>query len=387
MGAHNERLQSLRGLAALCVLGGHSALILSTHAALTLQQFFQPNAAVILFYVLSGYVLSLSLDRDPNVPRFLVRRLFRIMPVYWLGVFVSCASYLIADHAPIDGATQWFNGTISGSAGAVEWGNIWPNLTGWTTSMSGVLWSVQVELFTAPFIPLMLYVSRRVPLLVDVLIVAALVVVMRYLRPSTLLQETPQLTFVAYLLCFYLGVVLPKLLAIAQPNRWIFGRGQLALAVVAFSVCLCGHASAFHISFWGYLVACAFFSAWLVAYGGTAQKGGPLSWCPLTWLGDVSYSFYAYGTPILYPVALAVFSLVPTTWRTTDIGSAAIILLAFAGSLIITLPLATLSYRFIERPGIRLGSLLLRLRAKFAERSKLRPVEQIPELAFGAEAD
>jgi peptidoglycan/LPS O-acetylase OafA/YrhL len=87
------------------------------------------------------------------------------------------------------------------------------------------------------------------------------------------------------------------------------------------------------------------------------------------------------------PVALTVFLLVPTSWRASELGSAAIVLLAFAGSLILTLPLAALSYRFVERPGIRLGSLLIGMRASTAERSKPRPIEQVPEFAFNAEGD
>jgi peptidoglycan/LPS O-acetylase OafA/YrhL len=356
--AHNDRLQSLRGLAALCVLGGHSALIVATPIAVRHQQIFQPNAAVVLFYVLSGYVLSLSLARDGNLLRFAVRRLFRILPVYWLGIFVCCGSYLIADHAAIEGATQWFNGTLVGSAAAVQWANIRPNLTAWSTSMSGVLWSVQVELFTAPLIPFMLYVSRRVPLVVDALIVAALAVLMKDFRASPVLQTTPQLTFVAYLLCFYLGVVIPRLLAI-EPVRRILSNAPLAVAALALSIYIYGHTWQFGLDFFGYLVASAFISMWIVAYVAAGSRRDVLSWRPLIWLGDVSYSFYAYGTPIMMVVALGVFLILPAGWRATDLGSAAIIWVTFVGSLAVTLPLAWLSYRWVELPLIEAGRRLI----------------------------
>jgi peptidoglycan/LPS O-acetylase OafA/YrhL len=352
--AHNDRLQSLRGMAALCVLGGHSALIVATPVAVFHQQIFQPNAAVVLFYVLSGYVLSLSLTRDGNLLRFAIRRLFRILPVYWLGIFVCCGSYLIAYHPAIEGATQWFNGTIVGSAPAVQWANIRPNLTVWSTSMSGVLWSVQVEMFTAPLIPLMLYVSRRVPIVVDLLIIAALAIVMKYFRASPMLQTTPQLTFVAYLLCFYLGVTIPRFLAIG-PGRYVVGLSSLAVAALLFSICICGHAADFGVDFYGYLVLSAFISTWIVAYVAAASRTDILSWRPLIWLGDVSYSFYAYGTPIMMVVALWVFLVLPAEWRTTALGSCAIIWITFIASLAVTLPLAWLSYRFVELPLIAAG--------------------------------
>jgi peptidoglycan/LPS O-acetylase OafA/YrhL len=299
-------------------------------------------------------VLSLSLARDGNLLRFGIRRLFRILPVYWLGIFIGCGSYLIADHAAIEGATQWFNGTLVGSAAAVQWANIRPNLTVWSTSMSGVLWSVQVEMFTAPLIPLMLYISRRVPMLVDLLIITALAIVMKYLRASPILQTTPQLTFVAYLLCFYLGVTIPRLLAI-EPMRRVLSRAPLAVAAFALSVYICGRAWQFGLDFWGYLVVSAFISMWIVAYVAADSRKDVLSWRPLIWLGNVSYSFYAYGTPIMMVVALGVFLTLPAGWRGTELGSAAIIWTTFIVSLAVALPLAWLSYRWVELPLIAAG--------------------------------
>jgi peptidoglycan/LPS O-acetylase OafA/YrhL len=368
---HNERLQSLRGLAALCVLGGHSALLTATNTAILTQQLFQPNAAVVLFYVLSGYVLSLSLTRDDHLMRFAVRRLFRILPVYWIGIFVSCSSYLVANHPAIEGSTPWFNGTIVGSAGAVHWPNIW------TTSMSGVLWSVQVELFTAPFIPLMLYISRRLPLVVDILIVILLTVIMLYLRPSPLLQAWPQLMFVPYLVCFYLGVMLPKLLVI-EPLRRLFQSAVLALGALLLSIYVYGHTPLLHIDFYGYLVICVFISGWLVAYAAASQPARSiLSWRPLVWLGDVSYSFYAYGTPIMMAIGLGVFLVLPASWRTSEAGSLAIILLTFAISLAVTLPLAAISYGLIERNANGLGRRLAR---------SIRPIDTSTAIPEGIQA-
>ena len=357
----------------MCVLGGHSALIATTHAAGLTQLVFQPNAAVVLFYVLSGYVLALSLKRDGNLVCFAVRRLFRILPVYWIGVFVSCASYLIANHAAIEGSTPWFNGTLLG-AGAVQWVNIWPNLTVWTTSMSGVLWSVQVELFTAPFIPLMLYVSRRVPLSADILIVTFLTVIMLYLRPSPVLDAWPQLMFIPYLVCFYLGVMLPKLLAI-KPLHRLFQSALLALSALLFSIYVYSHTPQLHIDFYGYLVVCVFVSGWLVAYAATSKPARSLlSWRPLVWLGDISYSFYAFGTPIMIAVALGVFLLLPISWRSSEVGSAVIVWLTFTISLAITLPLAAFSYGLIERKAIVFGHKLA---------NTIRPIDTSPTSADG----
>jgi len=110
-GAHNERLQSLRGLAALCVLFGHVSLLLPFRS-LTFHWagVFQPNSAVIFFYVLSGYVLGESLRRDPSFARFILKRMMRLLPVFWIAVLLGAATHILVAGPPIPGASDWLNG-------------------------------------------------------------------------------------------------------------------------------------------------------------------------------------------------------------------------------------------------------------------------------------
>jgi peptidoglycan/LPS O-acetylase OafA/YrhL len=363
---HNERLQSLRGLAALCVLGGHTAQTFSTKTAIQHQVWFQPNAAVILFFVLSGYVLTLSLDRDRNLLRFAIRRLFRLLPVYWAGVLVGAGCWLLAFHPPLDDAATEFNVAISQSAQAVTWQNIWPNLVVKTVSMNGPLWSIQAELFVAPFIPLMVFVSRRVPLMVDFAVVSVLISLLRLRTP--LLAEG--LVFVAYLGCFYLGVTVAKLLQIQVLGK-AFRLAPLAVGALFISGCISGHAPAFGVDFEGYLIASTFLSAWLVAYAASdASLSGVLALRPLIWLGNVSYSFYAYATAIMFVVAARLLPVLPMEWRTDNLGSAVIIWTVLLGTLSVSLPLASLSYRCLEAlpndAGRRIASLLTSPRKTFS---------------------
>jgi peptidoglycan/LPS O-acetylase OafA/YrhL len=365
---HNPNLQALRGLAALCVLGGHGGLVLGTRAAKWHFYAFQPNAAVLLFYVLSGYVLALSLGRDGDLFRFAVRRAFRILPVYWVGVFVGAGSHLLTEHPALDGATQWFNGTIEDSAMAVQWANIWPNLYLWTTSMSGVLWSIQVELFAAPLIPLMLWLSKRVPWFVDIAIMAALTVLMKYLIASKVRAEVPQIGFLAYLVCFYLGVALPKLLANAAVAPFV--RNPI-LAVAAWLLSFVALKLAGDLP--AYVIATTLISGWLVAFAATSPDG-LLSARPLVWLGDISYSFYVYATPTMIVVGLGLLFRLPPAWRYSEIGSVAIIWLMLAITLAIALPAAYVSYRLIELPLSRFGARLVSRRGEEqAEAGLYRP--------------
>src|SRR5580765_5170109 len=83
---YSVKLEALRGLAALMVVGYHafpSTLYSWMHVI------FNGRAAVSLFFVLSGYVLGLSLRRGTGTILyqylfFMYRRVLRIYPAYFV---------------------------------------------------------------------------------------------------------------------------------------------------------------------------------------------------------------------------------------------------------------------------------------------------------------
>jgi peptidoglycan/LPS O-acetylase OafA/YrhL len=104
------RLESLRGLAALVVLLFHvvqnqPGFDPAVPAALAdrqtlfysgLEMVLNGNAAVMLFFVLSGFLMGVNIDQSqgltvPLYARFLVRRLFRLFPVIVVAVVVGFA--------------------------------------------------------------------------------------------------------------------------------------------------------------------------------------------------------------------------------------------------------------------------------------------------------
>src|ERR1700743_2174728 len=109
---HSIRLQSLRGIAALCGGVGHAFTVMRNgrieDASFTLRPgnallaagelLIQPNTAVILFYVLSGLVLGASLRRNTaasehrRLGAFVMRRLWRLLPVMWLSIVLAIAA-------------------------------------------------------------------------------------------------------------------------------------------------------------------------------------------------------------------------------------------------------------------------------------------------------
>jgi peptidoglycan/LPS O-acetylase OafA/YrhL len=126
---YSVRLQSLRSIAALCVAVGHSFTVMSNgrieDAHFTLRPgnallaagelLFQPNTAVILFYVLSGFVLGESLRRHTaasersHLGAFGVRRLWRLLPVMWLSILFAAAVAVLLRGVAFAGTTSWFD--------------------------------------------------------------------------------------------------------------------------------------------------------------------------------------------------------------------------------------------------------------------------------------
>jgi peptidoglycan/LPS O-acetylase OafA/YrhL len=85
-GAHLPALDGWRGLSILLVLAAH--LLPLGPKAWTLN-YSAGILGMVLFFTLSGFLITSLLLRDQNVLRFLIRRFFRIVPLAWLYMAVA----------------------------------------------------------------------------------------------------------------------------------------------------------------------------------------------------------------------------------------------------------------------------------------------------------
>ncbi|SRR6266571_871351 len=98
-----QSIQILRAVAALLVLAGH---LWATLAWLgkpdALPNFVAGAAGVDLFFVISGFVMVHSSEKFFGQPggsvQFLLRRLARIVPLYWVATTAALAIALIRSH-------------------------------------------------------------------------------------------------------------------------------------------------------------------------------------------------------------------------------------------------------------------------------------------------
>jgi peptidoglycan/LPS O-acetylase OafA/YrhL len=156
-------LDALRGIAALTVVVSHLLFAFrEPPAPLWLYPLLAGDAAVLLFFVLSGFVLSLRYwsHREETYLIFLVRRVCRIyVPFLPALVFAAlCAVWFIGVQKPL--LTSWYNGywqmplTPEALFSQVV---LWPSPV-----LNGVFWTLRFELQASYVMPLVCLVLRRV---------------------------------------------------------------------------------------------------------------------------------------------------------------------------------------------------------------------------------
>lgn len=98
-------IDALRGLAAISVVGAHMLTTGDTaHHPLVaplVRNFDFGQFGVCLFFVISGYVISLSLDHTPFA-KFWWRRFLRLYPTYWISIALVVALATLGWASPAD---------------------------------------------------------------------------------------------------------------------------------------------------------------------------------------------------------------------------------------------------------------------------------------------
>ena len=371
---YEPRLESLRGVAALTVAffhigqtkashsGGEAAsLIYSADQESPAWQALRTvyawlangHGAVVLFFVLSGYVLMQSLERSEGpVLRisgpFIVRRILRLFPPVVFMVCIFWLVYLLTGHVVLGGSPDSFK-PIS----------IIKHMLLLETQINGVTWTLQVEVIGA-FVVLFawaLYKYIGQPALWAVAIALFAAGFSKNSNQILYYVITPQLNYFSFFYAFVAGMLIP-------PNLRIFGMiriPQLLLkfypvagcALIFMSPVIFGEASNFR-TFGEVIGACALITGVVLGFNKTLDT--LLDSGILRFYGRNSYSFYLF-----HPLSLAVFWNHPEWFGplvSVGVPRAVIAVGLFAASIIMVTPIALLSHQWVERPFIRLGKRL-----------------------------
>lgn len=157
----------LRYLLALSIVS-HHVNALTGHSW---PMLFNARMVVSLFLLLSGYYACQSWQRRPCARQYVLHRLRRLLPAYWVVVtFGAVALCTVSAYGPADYFTsaQWWRYLV---CNLCLLNFLQPDLPGVFSSLpftavNGALWYVKIEVLLTFLVPLLNYAGRFVPLAV-----------------------------------------------------------------------------------------------------------------------------------------------------------------------------------------------------------------------------
>lgn len=378
-------LDALRGIAALVVVFDHASYsYLADFRRELMPEFNTSRYGIMVFFLVSGYIIPASLERRGCVRRFWVGRLFRIYPLWAVVVTALLAAGLAGVAQVRDFGSQ---GVLSAAVAHVT---LLQELLG-TPNLLLVLWTLSYEMAFYLLVVALFRVRlhrRSVGVSVTLAVLATLSVAAGVtLPPSAVSGALGTGRLIALASCAMAVAICCA--CSKSPALSLFGAvlgGVLALALVSFNggvpmweglvvlaVMFLGTAvyraeqgqipwrSAACAA--GTVLACAVGSAyaygdssnftrrgWIAAFLLAASTfGAGLAWrhrrIPrlLTGLGTISYSVY-----LVHPLLLAVNDGTLGRWERDNP-------LMVAAFYAVLLPVSVLTYRFVEAPGQRWG--------------------------------
>lgn len=298
------------------------------------------HAALMMFFVISGLVLRVSLEHGPQQPlpaalRFLTARAFRIYPIVIITMLVAGLAH--GWKIPADQI---------GAGGPVTPATLLTNFLLIDVSLNSTLWAIQLEVLIAPIIVLLYFVERRF----GPWSLAAIALATSVLSFSGAWGWKPlchnMFAFVLGMLVPTLGRTLVQRCSPQAANKLLLGcvLGMFMTGPVF------GFFSQFAAFFEGYL---AFVLVALAAYridmGSLRVLDGRL----IRLIGLSSGSYYVLHMPLLVWIAPSIALFVAPVWSEQMPAVVAPVVLIVAAAML-TVP-SVLGYFAIESPGIAMG--------------------------------
>lgn len=338
--AESERilvLDSLRGVAAILVFIFHCSLGYKTIKSDFLNL---GVTGVDLFFMISGFVIILSLEKTKKSIAFLIKRFMKLFPVYWFIVSFTTLLILINE----------YNIKIS---------NLLVNYLGNLTmiqryfkipNLDEQYWTLEVELAFYLFI-YVVFLFKKLKSIEIIGLVFLTLIVLYDLFLENLFPLNLYFILFNHFPLFFSGIIFYK----------IKTEGGQIYRYVLLILCFCttcmlfnnGGRSMYYISFFNYfLMTCIYFIVFLFL---TFNRLGFLLIKPLLFMGRISYSFYLIhqylSSKIIIPKLQQLFSI------NFSIG----LFVAFS----VNIFLAYLITKYIEEPCTNYGKKIIK-KSKFS---------------------
>jgi peptidoglycan/LPS O-acetylase OafA/YrhL len=329
----------------------HTAGIVQLIELSPLYLFFSGHEAVIMFFFLSGFVLSIQYfgNNRPQTPVFIIKRIFRIYPTYLVAISIAIVLNAAVSRGGDPSFGPWFNQTWRLPVRLSEVLHHLLLIGSYDyMRFNTAIWSLAQEMRISLVFPILVVVARaqwRVAILSALSISLAGNILARFF-PT---WHPDVFACIHYSSIFIVGAVLAK--HHCSVSRAFSGLRRSHKAVFVFIVLTCytygRYFSFFRLVWSSDLVILAGAAGLIVLALEFAAFKSVLNQRWIANLGRISYSLYLYHATVLFSLVYLLHG--HASWLAIG---CLYLLLSFC--------FALLSYRLVETPSIKLGSVVAR---------------------------
>ncbi|WHY31496.1 acyltransferase family protein [Bacillus wiedmannii] len=347
-----KELDSIRGLAALTVVFGHFCLMLpslpNSIKFSPLRFLWAGGEAVIVFYVLSGFVLSMALYHSKtNYWGYLIKRFVRIYIPYYFWIIVTFVLFILFSSYEVVGLRDWFYDRWQGSITKLDILNHFVLLNNFfTENYNPVIWSLAQEMRISIVFPLLFLLFYKLNWKKTILFALSFSFISVFLNMLHIGKAEGFYNGYADTLhftsMFMVGMLLFKYqekLIYSYRNMKKFKKGFLiALGIILYlySILIYGFSrndTTFLLKDWGVVMGVSIFI--IMAMSNLKVKAF-LNKGVFVYLGEISYSIYLCHFPIMMVLFKLLYTKIP-------------ILFLLTLCIAMTLLFSIISYHLIEK--------------------------------------
>lgn len=281
------QVDALRGLAALAVVLFHYTTRFAElfgNESLPLVSFPAGHYGVNLFFIISGFVIFMTLEKTAKPMDFVVSRFSRLFPAYWVAIFLT---FSICHLLGLPGKLVEFLPALANLMMVHGFFGV--------ANVDGVYWTLEVELlfYCGMFV---LYLMKSLDRLNYVLFGLLLFRIIYFVSAQYFSIDLPwivyRLLILKFIPWFSLGISIYIAVHHIQAGAW---RKPLAISILAIATLwLCD--SAFVAGLAVVLSSLVYFAA--------QNRLTLLEFKPVVWLGTVSYPLYLLHENIGWSIML-----------------------------------------------------------------------------------
>ncbi|AZJ20580.1 MULTISPECIES: acyltransferase family protein [Bacillus] len=322
-----KELDSIRGLAALTVVFGHFCLMLpslpNSIKFSPLRFLWAGGEAVIVFYVLSGFVLSMALYYSKtNYWGYLIKRFVRIYIPYYFWIIVTFVLFILFSPYEVVGLRDWFYDRWQGSITKLDIINHFVLLNNFfTENYNPVIWSLAQEMRISIVFPLLFLLFYKLNWKKTILFALSFSLISVFLNMLHIGKAEGFYNGYADTLhftsMFMVGMLLFKhqeKLIYSYRNMKKFKKGFLiALGIILYlySILIYGFSrndTTFLLKDWGVVMGVSIF---IIMAMSNLKVKILLNKSVFVYLGEISYSIYLCHFPIMMVLFKLLYTKIP----------------------------------------------------------------------------